>query len=83
MQKERKKLRKVLLSQKEPGFVDVGNSQSVQTAKGAKINNNKAHSQESLFLRYCKVCDWTVFRWCFERVSIVYVFSYTESSLKR
>lgn len=49
MQKERNKFGKVLLSQKEPGFVDVGNSQSVQTAKGAKINNDKVHSQECLF----------------------------------
>lgn len=49
MQKERDKFKKVLLSQKEPGFVDVGNPQSIETAKGAKINNNKVHSQECLF----------------------------------
>ena len=61
MQKERDKFKKVLLSQKEPGFVDVGNPQSIETAKGAKINNNKVHSQECLFWRYCKVYDWTIF----------------------
>lgn len=57
MQKERDKFKRVPLSQKVPGFVDVGNPQSMKTAKSAKINNHKVHSQECLFWRYCKVCD--------------------------